>query len=48
MSEHIPVPLVNEVRQRASQVCEYCLLPQTSQEAAFHVDHIRPRAAQGP
>src|SRR5260370_30692483 len=47
MSEHIPVALIKLVRQRASQACEYCLLPQTSQEAAFHIDHIQPRAAQG-
>jgi 5-methylcytosine-specific restriction endonuclease McrA len=47
MSEHISVALIKLVRQRADQVCEYCLLPQTSQEAVFHVDHIRPRAAKG-
>jgi len=47
MSEHIPAALVKLVRERAREVCEYCLLPQKSQEAAFHVDHIRPRAAQG-
>src|SRR5712692_8695717 len=47
MSEHIPAHLVKLVRQRARHVCEYCLLPQSSQEAAFHLDHIRPRAAAG-
>jgi len=48
MSEHLPAALIKMVRRRAGQVCEYCLLPQRSQEAAFHVDHIQPRAAQGP
>jgi len=48
MSEHIAVALVKLVRRRARDLCEYCHLPQQSQEAAFHVDHIQPRAAQGP
>src|SRR5260370_855154 len=48
MSDYIPVALVKLVRRRARQVCEYCHLPQASQEAAFHVDHILPRAAKGP
>src|SRR5438270_10674380 len=47
MSERIPAALVRLVRRRARHVCEYCLLPQSSQEAAFHVDHIQPRAAGG-
>jgi 5-methylcytosine-specific restriction endonuclease McrA len=47
MSEHIPAALSKRVRQRAGLVCEYCRLPQASQEAAFHIDHIQPRAAQG-
>ena len=48
MSEHIAAALMKLVRQRARQVCEYCHLPQRSQEAAFHVDHIQPRSSQGP
>jgi 5-methylcytosine-specific restriction endonuclease McrA len=48
MSAHIPVALIKLVRRRARQACEYCRLPQSSQEAVFHVDHILPRAAKGP
>jgi len=47
MSEHIATALVKLVRRRSRDLCEYCHLPQISQEAAFHVDHIQPRAAQG-
>ena len=36
MSERIPIALAKLVRRRAREVCEYCLLPQSSQEAAFH------------
>jgi len=39
--------LVQEVRDRAHEVCEYCLLPQSSQEATFHIDHIVPRREGG-
>jgi hypothetical protein len=35
------------VRNRAIDACEYCRLPQSSQEATFHVDHIQPTAAGG-
>jgi hypothetical protein len=42
MSGHIPNRLANRVRQRADEFCEYCLLPQWSQEATFHIDHIHP------
>lgn len=44
----IPVALADEVRLRASGRCEYCGLSQSGQEAAFHIDHIIPRAAGGP
>src|SRR5262249_51828624 len=37
-----------EVVLRAAQRCEYCRLSQLGQEAAFHIDHVRPRAAGGP
>ena len=47
MSRHIPRRLVREVLERAGDVCEYCLLPQDSQEATFHVDHIVPRSQDG-
>ena len=47
MSPYIPVDLVRQVRSRAHEICEYCLLPQQSQEATFHIDHILPRQAGG-
>ncbi len=33
---------------RADGRCEYCGLAQEGQEATFHIDHIIPRAADGP
>lgn len=47
MSPHIPLRLIQEVRDRACEACEYCLLPQSSQEATFHIDHIVPRREGG-
>ena len=47
MSDRIPATLARLVRKRARDVCEYCRLPQSSQEATFHVDHIQPSAADG-
>lgn len=44
---HIPAQLALRVRRRAGNLCEYCRLPQFSQEATFHIDHIQPRAAGG-
>jgi hypothetical protein len=32
---------------RAGNRCEYCRLSQLGQEAAFHIDHVLPRAAGG-
>jgi hypothetical protein len=43
----IPAALADEVRLRARGRCEYCGLSQIGQEAAFHLDHILPRAAGG-
>jgi 5-methylcytosine-specific restriction endonuclease McrA len=40
--------LREEVRLRAGNRCEYCRLSQVGQEAAFHMDHVKPRAAGGP
>src|SRR5436309_3070003 len=37
-----------EVVIRAGNRCEYCRLSQLGQEAAFHIDHVVPRAAGGP
>jgi 5-methylcytosine-specific restriction endonuclease McrA len=48
MSGHVPAALARVVRQRAHGHCEYCRLPQWSQEAAFHIDHIKPVFARGP
>jgi len=42
MSSQIPVRLVKLVRERAGDVCEYCVLPQASQEATFHGEHVLP------
>jgi 5-methylcytosine-specific restriction endonuclease McrA len=42
MSVWIPDALVRRVRQRAGNRCEYCLLPQATQEAKFHIDHVFP------
>jgi hypothetical protein len=47
MSSRIALRLANEVRDRAGDRCEYCLLPQSSQEAAFHIDHVVPRSRGG-
>lgn len=48
MSSHVPVDLDREVRERAGHVCEYCRLPQASQEATFHLDHVQPLSKDGP
>jgi hypothetical protein len=37
-----------EVIQRAGNRCEYCQLSQLGQEATFHMDHVIPRASDGP
>ncbi|MBX9681121.1 MAG: HNH endonuclease [Gemmataceae bacterium] len=47
MRKDIPRWLAREVRLRAKGVCEYCRLPQSSQEATFHIDHVVPLAAKG-
>ena len=35
------------ITQRAGSQCEYCGLAQDGQEATFHIDHIKPLAADG-
>ena len=47
MSKYLPAGLARLVRERARLACEYCLLPQSLQEATIHLDHVRPRADQG-
>ncbi len=36
-----------QIVRRAGHRCEYCGLSQLGQEAAFHIDHVMPRAAGG-
>ncbi len=43
----IPAGLRREVVLRAGNRCEYRRLSQAGQEAAFHIDHVVPRAALG-
>ena len=47
MSE-VPADLRRQVVGRARDRCEYCGLSQSSQEAAFHIDHVIPVRAGGP
>jgi len=47
-SSSIPPSLQRRVRERAQDCCEYCGIPQSGQEATFHIDHIVPRRAGGP
>jgi hypothetical protein len=44
----IPANLRAEVVRRAGNRCEYCQLSQAGQEATFHVDHVQPKAEDGP
>ncbi len=44
----VPTALRQTVLLRSQGRCEYCRLSQAAQEAAFHIDHIVPRAAGGP
>jgi hypothetical protein len=44
----IPPTLRTDVAHRAGHRCEYCRLSQAGQEAAFHIDHVVPRAQDGP
>jgi 5-methylcytosine-specific restriction endonuclease McrA len=43
----ISASLRADVVHRAGERCEYCRLSQQGQEAAFHIDHVVPRAAGG-
>lgn len=40
--------LRQQIIARARHRCEYCRLSQASQEATFHMDHVVPRARNGP
>lgn len=42
MSERVPEAVRQQVRNRASQRCEYCRKPEGTNLYPFHVDHIIP------
>jgi hypothetical protein len=44
----IPAALRREIISRAANRCEYCGLAQAGQEGTFHIDHVTPRAIDGP
>lgn len=46
-SEYIPRALFLLVHARACERCEFCHLPQESQAAAFHIDHVWPKSRGG-
>jgi hypothetical protein len=37
---YIPVPLRRQVRERANECCEYCLIPESLTWASHTIDHI--------
>jgi len=47
VSPYIPIRMIQEVRATTGKACEFCLLPQSSQEATFHIEHIVPRYEGG-
>lgn len=47
MSQHIPASLRQQVYERASGQCEYCLMPQVAALMAPEVDHIIARKHGG-
>jgi 5-methylcytosine-specific restriction endonuclease McrA len=49
-SAHVVIDIATRrlVRERARGRCEYCRLPQSAVDAAFHVEHIVPRQHHGP
>jgi hypothetical protein len=40
--------LVQQVRERAADRCEYCRMHQSLQGATFHLEHILPGSLGGP
>lgn len=38
----IPPKIREQVRERAGNCCEYCLIPELPNTHSFHVDHIKP------
>ena len=47
MSEPDRSSLLDLVRQRAGDRCEYCRMHQSLQGATFHLEHVRPRSRGG-
>ncbi|MFL5243079.1 MAG: HNH endonuclease [Gemmataceae bacterium] len=47
MDRRVSLSLAERVRKPAGHACEYCRLPQSFQEARFHLDHIVPLARGG-
>ena len=41
------VEMARAVRERAGDRCQYCLMHQSLQGAAFHMEHINPRSKGG-
>lgn len=44
---HIPLPIRQQVRERASGRCEYCRIPDQYSSAPFQIDHIIPIKRHG-
>ena len=44
----ISAQMRGKVASRASKRCEYCQHPQSISTSRFQVDHIKPKAANGP
>jgi hypothetical protein len=43
----VPEELSREVRTRARARCQYCLMHESLQGAAFHIEHIVPQSKGG-
>ncbi len=42
MAAYVPAALRRQVRERAGERCEYCLIPEAAVLAAHEIDHIIP------
>jgi hypothetical protein len=45
--DYLPADLIRRVQEAARHRCGYCLSPQHLVFAPLHIEHIRPRAADG-
>jgi 5-methylcytosine-specific restriction endonuclease McrA len=43
----VPAEIARQVENRAGGRCEYCLMHQSLQGAAFHVEHVVPTSRSG-